>query len=85
MRTDMDLAVLQRALQVQYPNEILAEIIERLYDQRNKLYHAEPLDMPALEDVQQPDKTPAIFVQQIAMMRDPSLVGRSIMTLPCEA
>jgi hypothetical protein len=30
MRTVMDLAVLQRALQVQYPNEILAEIIERL-------------------------------------------------------
>ncbi|KAM0929264.1 hypothetical protein ACQ4PT_001709 [Festuca glaucescens] len=68
-QADMDLSVMLSALQVQYPNETLTSLRERLYTQRERAM-AKKAIMPALDQLQK-ESPPALVVNPIAMMYGP--------------
>jgi hypothetical protein len=65
-RTDVDLSILLRALQVQYPNDTLTELRERMYVQRERVIAESKVVVPVIEQVQE-ESPPPIFVHPIAM------------------
>ncbi|KAM0838444.1 hypothetical protein ACQ4PT_060971 [Festuca glaucescens] len=65
-RADVDLSMLLCALQVQYPNDTLTELRERMYVQRERVIAESKAVVPVIEQLQE-ESPPAIFVHPIAM------------------
>ncbi|KAM0848528.1 hypothetical protein ACQ4PT_054332 [Festuca glaucescens] len=68
---DVDLSLLLRALQVQYPRDTLTELRERMYMQREEALEASKAVVPVAAQEQEETLPNAVFVHPIAMRRGP--------------
>jgi hypothetical protein len=68
---NVDLSLMLRALQVQYPRDTLTELRERMYMQREEALRASNAVVPVVEQAQEETLPTAVFVHPIAMSRGP--------------
>jgi hypothetical protein len=78
-QADLDLSVMLRALQIQFPNESLSEIRERMWDQRDRMTKETIEKMPALEDIGPQNGVPVLTVPPLAMLKPLFPMGSSDM------